>query len=134
MDCGRDSMMGCVGSIGGGGQCGLEQFGFYYVADRKSTAAAVQWVKYRVKEKAKHNIPPGKEGMCLAAGKTHEELQRDLAKQPAIHAWQRKIKQASDPNNFGDRLYPTLDEKYDKGDTLLAMANAIPILRLPCHS
>jgi hypothetical protein len=49
--------------------------------------------------------------MYLAVGKTHEELQKDLAKQPAIHTWQRKIKQAVDPNNLGDRMYPTLDEK-----------------------
>jgi hypothetical protein len=104
-------MMGCIGSLGGGGQCGLEQFGFYDVADRKSTAAAVQWMKYCVKEEAKHNIPPGKEGMYLAVGKTHEELQRDLAKQPAIHTCQRQIKQALDPNNLGDRLYATLDAK-----------------------
>jgi glycolate oxidase len=110
VDCGADSMMGCVGSIAGGGQCGLEQFGFYDVADKESTAAAIEWMKYCIKEEARHNVPPGKEGMYLAVGKTHEELQKDLAKQPAIHTWQRKIKQAFDPNNLGDRLYPTLDE------------------------
>jgi len=67
-------------------------------------------MKHCIQEEAKHNIPPGKEGMYLAVGKTHEELQQDLAKQPAIHTWQRKIKQAVDPNNLGDRMYPTLDE------------------------
>jgi hypothetical protein len=44
-------------------------------------------------------------------GKTHEELQQDLAKQPVTHTWQRKIKQALDPNNLGDGMYPTLDER-----------------------
>ena len=111
VDCGPDSMMGALGSIGGGGQCGLEQFGFYDVADTKSTAAAIEWMKHCIREEAKHNIPPGKEGMFLAVGKTDEEFQQDLAKQPAIHTWQRKIKQAVDPNNLGDRMYPTLDEK-----------------------
>jgi glycolate oxidase len=111
VDCGSDSMMGALGSIGGGGQCGLEQFGFYDVADNKSTAAAIEWMKHCIREEAKHNIPPGKEGMFLAVGKTDEEFQQDLAKQPAIHTWQRKIKQAVDPNNLGDRMYPTLDEK-----------------------
>jgi hypothetical protein len=111
VDCGSDSMMGCVSSIGGGGQCGLEQFGFYDVADKRSTAGAVAWMKHCIQEEAKHNIPPGKEGMFLAVGKTDEEFQQDLAKQPAIHTWQRKIKQAVDPNNLGDRMYPTLDEK-----------------------
>jgi len=81
------------------------------VADKTSVAAAVEWMKHCIKEEAKHNIPPGKEGMYLAVGKTHEELQKDLAKQRAIHTWQRKIKQAVDPNNLGDRMYPTLDEK-----------------------
>jgi glycolate oxidase len=111
VDCGSDSMMGALGSMGGGGQCGLEQFGFYDVADNKSTAAAIEWMKHCIREEAKHNIPPGKEGMFLAVGKTDEEFQQDLAKQPAIHTWQRKIKQAVDPNNLGDRMYPTLDEK-----------------------
>jgi hypothetical protein len=111
VDCGSDSMMGGVSSIAGGGQCGLEQFGFYDVADKKSTAAAIEWMKHCIREEAKHNIPPGKEGMFLAVGKTDEEFQQDLAKQPAIHTWQRKIKQAVDPNNLGDRMYPTLDEK-----------------------
>jgi len=58
-------------------------------------------------------------------GKTHEELQQDLAKQPLTHTWQRKIKQALDPNNLGDRMYPTLDERENKRDELFALANAI---------
>ena len=110
VDCGDNSMMGSMGSIGGGGNCGWEQFGFYDVADKASTAGAVEWMKHCIQEEARHNIPPGKEGMYLAVGKTHEELQRDLAKQAAIHTWQRKIKQAVDPNNIGDKMYPTLDE------------------------
>jgi glycolate oxidase len=110
VDCGSDSMMGTVGSICGGGNCGLEQFGFYDVADKESTAAIIDWMEECLKEEAKHGVPPGKEGMYRAVGKTHEQLQADLAKQPAIHIWQRKIKQAVDPNNLGDPMYPTLDE------------------------
>ena len=110
VDCGADSMMGTVGSINGGGAGGLEQFGFYDVADKESTQAIIDWMEECLKEEAKHGIPPGKEGMYRAVGKTHEQLQPDLAKQPEIHTWQRKIKQAVDPNNLGDPMYPTLDE------------------------
>jgi hypothetical protein len=68
-------------------------------------------MKNCLKQEARNDIPPGKEGMFLAVGKTDEESQQDLAKQPAIHTWQRKIKQAVDPNDLGDRMYPTLNEK-----------------------
>jgi glycolate oxidase len=110
VDCGADSMMGTVGSICGGGHGGLEQFGFYDVADKESTAAIIDWMEKCLEGEAKQDIPPGKEGMYRAVGKSHEEFQADLAKQPATHTWQRKIKQAVDPNDLGDRMYPTLDE------------------------
>jgi glycolate oxidase len=110
VDCGSDSMMGCVGSISGGGNCGLEEFGYYDVSDKESTRAAIDWMEYSLKEEARNGFPPGKEGMYRAVAKSHEELQPDLAKQPQIHTWQRKIKQVVDPNNLGDPMYPTLDE------------------------
>ena len=111
VDCGSDSMMGTVGSLNGGGNGGLEQFGFYDVADKQSTQAVIDWMEFCLKECAKNGLPPGKEGMYRAVGRPYDIFQADLAKATTIHTWQRKIKEIVDHNNLCDRMYPTLDEK-----------------------
>lgn len=112
VDCGADAMMGPVGSMGGGGNCALEQFGYYDVADEESTDAVVSWTKDCVKGAIDKGFVPGKGSHYLAMGMTREQRQSSYASAPwpGMYRWQRKIKGIIDPNDIGDELYPTMDE------------------------
>ena len=61
--------------------------------------------------------PPGKEFLYLQIGWTDEQIWDALAhaKQPQVFRYQRQIKDAFDPNDVGDRMYPTLPEGYEPG-------------------
>ena len=60
--------------------------------------------------KALNGIPLGKEYLYLQIGWTDERIWDELSKMPQqfVLNFQRKIKEAFDPNGLGDRLYPTL--------------------------
>ncbi|MBU2602429.1 MAG: FAD-binding oxidoreductase [Actinobacteria bacterium] len=110
VQCGGDAMMGSGSGFPGGGVTGLEQFVSYDANDLESTRAAVRHMEDAVKDAASHGLPPGKEGLYLELSKTDEQVHAELAaaNQPAIFRFQRKIKDAIDPNDIGDRLYATL--------------------------
>ncbi len=71
-----------------------------------------------VKDAAAIGYPPGKEVMYLQMGWTDEEVERSLAAspQPEVFRFQRQIKEAFDPNDVGDRMYPTLPIRGGAGD------------------
>ena len=110
VQCGGDAMMGSGSGIPGGGGMGLEQFVSYDPDDEASTHAAFVHMKDAVLDAASIGYPPGKEGMYLQMGWSDDRLESALeaAPQPQIFRFQGKIKAAFDPNDVGDRMYPTL--------------------------
>lgn len=113
VQCGGDALMGCGSQIGGGGMSGLEQFVSYDPADSDSVAAGTQHMIDAVKDAVSNGFPPGKELLYLQVGQKDEEIWASLEKsaQPMIYHFQRKIKEAFDPNNIGDRMYSILPEE-----------------------
>ena len=111
-------MMGTVGAYPGGGIMGLEQFVSYDGNDMDSMKAAWNHMDDAVKDAVSIGYPPGKEFLYLQIGWTDEQIWDALAhaKQPQAFHYQRQIKEAFDPNNVGDRMYPTLPEGYEPGN------------------
>ena len=113
MQCGGDAMMGSGSGLPGGGEMGLEQFVSYDAADLESTRAAARHMEDAVKDAAAIGYPPGKEFMYLQMGWSDERIWEALsrASQPQVFRFQRRIKEAFDPNDVGDRMYPTLPDE-----------------------
>ena len=112
VQCGGDAMMGSGSGIPLGGATGLEQFVSYDPADIESCKAGVRHMEDAVKDAASIGYPPGKELLYLHIGWKDEQIWDSLAhsKQPQVYEYQRQIKEAFDPNNVGDRMYPTLPD------------------------
>jgi FAD/FMN-containing dehydrogenase len=110
VQCGGDAMMGSGSGIPGGGATGLEQFVSYDPTDLESIKAGARHMEDAVKDAAAIGYPPGKEFMYLQMGWTDEQVWDALARsqQPLAFRFQRQIKDAFDPNDVGDRMYPTL--------------------------
>jgi hypothetical protein len=107
---GGDAMMGSGSGLPGGGTTGLEQFVSYDPAEPRSVSAAVRHMYDAIKDATSHGYPPGKEAAYVELRKTDEEIRAALsgAQQPLIFRFQRKLKDAFDPNDVGDRMYQTL--------------------------
>jgi glycolate oxidase len=112
VQCGGDAMMGSGSGLPGGGELGLEQFVSYDPVDADSIAAGRRHMEDAVKDAAAIGYPPGKEGMYLQMGWSDDQLREALAgsSQPVVFRFQHRIKEAFDPNDVGDRLYPTLPD------------------------
>ena len=110
VQCGGDAMMGSGSGIPGGGGMGLEQFVSYDPDDEASTHAAFVHMQDAVTDAASIGYPPGKEWQYLQMGWSDERFEQVMAgaPQPDVFRFQRRIKSAFDPNNVGDRMYPTL--------------------------
>jgi glycolate oxidase len=110
VQCGGDAMMGSGSGLPGGGELGLEQFVSYDPADDDSVVAAYQHMEDAVSDAASIGYPPGKEGNYLQVGWSDERFLAALrgSSQPDVFRFQRRIKEAFDPNDVGDRMYPTL--------------------------
>ncbi|MBN1654915.1 MAG: FAD-binding oxidoreductase [Deltaproteobacteria bacterium] len=110
VQCGGDALMGNGSSIAGGGNMGLEQFVSYDPADNASVAAGTQHMRDAIVDAVANGFPPGKEAMYLQVGESDEQIWNALRRtpQPLAFHFQRKIKEAFDPNNVGDRMYATL--------------------------
>jgi hypothetical protein len=115
VQCGGDAMMGSGSGLPGGGAMGLEQFVSYDPAQPASIAAGLKHMQDAVTDAADIGYPPGKEGMYLQMGMTDEQVWEALAgsAQPLVFRLQRRIKEAFDPNDVGDRMYPTLPAERD---------------------
>ena len=120
VQCGGDALMGCGSTIGGGGLCGLEQFVSYDPNDDSSVEACIQHMEDAVTTTNKHGIPPGKEYIYLQVGWPEEKVWDALARMPQkfVLNFQRKIKEAFDPNALGDRNYPWLPEGWGEKTTV----------------
>jgi hypothetical protein len=114
VQCGGDALMGCGSTVAGGGWSGLEQFVSYDPADKESIKAGTKHMEDAITDAVSHGFTPGKEAIYLSLGHTDERVHTMLANTPQniIFHFQRKIKEAFDPNDLGDRNYPTLPEKY----------------------
>jgi len=110
VQCGGDALMGCGSSIAGGGYFGFEQFVSYDPNDTDSIKACIKHMDDAIQDCKDHSIPLGKEYIYLMIGWSDERIWTDMAKMPqtfVLH-FQRKIKEAFDPNSLGDRNYPWL--------------------------
>lgn len=114
VQCGGDALMGCGSTVAGGGWSGLEQFVSYDPADVESIKAGTKHMEDAITDAVSNGFPAGKEAIYLSLGHTDERVWQSLNKAPQkiIFHIQRKIKEAFDPNDLGDRNYPTLPEKY----------------------
>ncbi len=118
VDAGGDSMMGAIGGIGGGGGVNWENFTSFDPHDKSSTEGTYELFEASYKYTLEINLTPGMErrfAACRGAdGKTPPEtFRREMflnSAQPAVYRYQKKIKEAIDPNNLGDGYYLTLDE------------------------
>jgi hypothetical protein len=108
--CGGDAMIGSGSGIPGGGGMGLEQFVSHDPDDEASMHAAYLHMEDAVKDAASIGYPPGKEWQYLQMGWSDERFEQVMAAapQPDVFRFQRRIKSAFDPNDVGDRMYPTL--------------------------
>jgi hypothetical protein len=116
VECGGDALMGCGSTIPGGGYTGLEQFVSYDPNDNESIQACITHMENVLPNAATVGVPPGKEYIYLQVGWEEERVWDALAKLPQrfVLDFQRKIKEAFDPNGLGDRNYPWLPEGWGK--------------------
>ena len=117
VQCGGDAMMGSGSGIPLGGATGLEQFVSYDPDDHESTVAGIKHMEDAVTDARGIGYPPGKEFIYLQIGWTDEQIWNALAhaRQPQVYRYQTKIKAAFDPNDTGDRMYPTLPLDWEAG-------------------
>jgi hypothetical protein len=101
-----DQAMGPIGGQGGGGVTGWEDFVFYDPCDPDSRKAAIEVSDEGDRIKAGQGRPPG--GMLLGLGRaTHADVDaraQKLSRSPEYN-WQRKIRDALDPNGVGSGNY-----------------------------
>jgi hypothetical protein len=116
VQCGGDAMMGSGSVTPLGGITGLEQFVSYDSADLQTTRAAAKHMEDAVRDAGRIGCPPGKEFIYMQAGWSDEQVWDALARspQPLVFRIQQRIKRAFDPNDVGDRLYPTLPEGWSE--------------------
>ena len=118
VDAGGDCMIGGIATIGGGGLCVWENFAHFDPHDRKSTEGTYEFFDASFKFGREKKYPPGMERINSVSrgsdGRTtpKEERKRILSasRQPTVFYYQRKIKEAFNPNNLGDAYYVTLED------------------------
>lgn len=122
VQCGGDAMMGCGSTLGGGGYFALEQFVSYDPNDAASIDACIKHMEDAITDCKANGIPLGKEYLYLQIGWTDERIWDDLSKLPQqfVLNFQRKIKEAFDPNGLGDRNYPWLPEGWGPQKSIAA--------------
>jgi len=118
VDAGGDCMIGGIGGIGGGGLCMWENFTHFDPDDKASVEGTFDFFEASFKFGLERKFGSGMERGNVVArgydGKTTPKEARERvllsAPQPAVFRYQRKIKEAFDPNNLGDAYYVTLEE------------------------
>ena len=118
VDAGGDCMIGGIGGIGGGGVCLWENFTHFDPDDKESIEGTFDFFEASFKFGLENKFGPGMErGNVVARGldgkTTPKEVRERIlssAPQPAVFRYQRKIKEAFDPNDLGDAYYLTLGE------------------------
>ena len=113
VDCGDDTMMGCVSGMGATSYSVLEQFLHYDPHDKESVNATVAYCDDASRAALEKGWPVGMEFNVTEGGMTREQHQAALAKHPShiVFHFQRRIKEALDPSDTGQGVfYQTLDE------------------------
>lgn len=109
-DTGADSMMAAVSGLGGGGDCAFEQFCQYDPHSKESVMGALAYYADAAKVARERGMHGGLEDCVREIPKEELEEARRVAPQPAIYGYQRKIKEAFDPNDIGDGSYIATEE------------------------
>ena len=109
-DTGPDCMMGGLSHSGGGANQWFEQFSHYNPADPESAKAQREYIIDALKAQEEAGLPPGMETWFVP--RSPEEFQAVLAAspQPDIYRWQRKVREAFNPENLGNRNFKCLEE------------------------
>ena len=118
VDSGGDCMIGGIGGMGGGGGNMWENFAHFDPYDRESTEGTFEFFEACSRFAREKGLPPGMERWNApsrgADGRETTPAEREEmlrgSPQPAVFHYQRKIKEALDPNNLGDAYYVTLEE------------------------
>lgn len=112
VDDGGDAAMGPVAAVGGGGSCSLEQFILYDPSDTSALQLLREYYVDYLEKVRQMRLGPSEGGVPNLALVSKEERQRALSAvaQPAMYHWQRKIKEAFDPNDIGDTSFLYLEE------------------------
>ena len=126
VEAGGDGMIGGIGGRGGGGMCMWENFANFDPYDKASTQGTFDFFEASFKYTLENNLTPGMERWNAPArgsdGMATAEAQREQmlggAPQPAAFRYQRKIREALNPNDLGDAYYMTLAEPNKSPDEL----------------
>ena len=118
VDAGGDCMIGGLGGVGGGGICMWENFVHWDPYDKESVEGSFELFEATFKFGLERKMGPGMERTNAVSrapdgrATRKEERERILSStpQPAVFRYQRKIKEAFDPNDLGDSYYLTLEE------------------------
>ncbi len=113
---GGDCMMGGVATIGGGGSIVWENFTCWDPYDKKSSDGALEFFEASSSYGIKRKWGPGMErGNIASRGNDGYETPKEVrdrmlsaAPQPSMYQYQRKIREAFNPNDLGDAYYMTL--------------------------
>ena len=113
---GGDCMMGGVATIGGGATIVWENFTCWDPYDKESTDGAFEFFEASSKYGVERHWGPGMErGNVASRGndgyETPKEVRQRLlsaSPQPEVYYYQRKIKEAFNPNDLGDAYYLTI--------------------------
>jgi len=115
---GGDAMMGGLGGMGGGGMTIWENFTHFDPHDKASTEGTLEFFNAATQFGIQKGWGPGMEKMNDYArgpnGRTTPKEVRDriflASAQPQAFRYQRKIREAFNPNKIGDSYYRELDE------------------------
>ena len=119
VEAGGDCMMGPIGGQGGGGTGLWENFTCFDPHDRVSTEGTLEFFDACTElAREKRWVAAGMEKWNAAArgsnGRTTPKEERDRlhlsSPQPSVYRYQRRIKEAFDPNDLGDEYYETLED------------------------
>jgi hypothetical protein len=116
VDAGGDCMMGGIATIGGGATVVWENFTCFDPYDKESTDGTFAFFeatsKYGISRKWGSGMERGNAASRALDGKATPKEVRDkmlsASPQPAIFRYQRKIREAFDPNDLGDEYYQRL--------------------------
>ncbi len=110
VDDGGDTGMGTLSTEGGGTECGFEFFVLYDPHDTDSVNATREVMKESAQIAKELRLGPGMLAAKAAPlyGKQRKALLLSVA-QPSVYHWQKKIKEALDPNDTSDGSYVYLE-------------------------
>ena len=116
VDAGGDCMMGGIATLGGGATIVWENFTCWDPHDRESTDGAYEFFDASSDYGVEKHWGSGMErGNIASRGDDGYETPREVRErilsaspQPEVYHYQRKIREAFNPNNLGDAYYLTL--------------------------